>query len=142
MTNAKTKNAGRTDKRTVPTVAAPPIRIFTDGAGARPDGTGSGFAWIREDMAEKQVHKQDGLTNNEAEYLALRSALQALPGGTSAAVLTDSQLICCQFNGQYKVTNSKLAALLAEIRELIINQDLTVEVSWVPRQQNLAGKLI
>lgn len=47
---------------------AAPIRIHVDGAGARPDGKGSGFAWIEEGTGKRHVCRQDGLTNNEAEY--------------------------------------------------------------------------
>ena len=44
------------------------VRIYTDGAGKRPDGNGSGFAWVREDTRERHVERIPGLSNNEAEY--------------------------------------------------------------------------
>jgi ribonuclease HI len=74
---------------------APPIRIFTDGAGARPDGKGSGFAWIREDTSAKEVRRVDGLSNNLAEYLGVLSALEALPNKATAEVSYD-ECICYQ----------------------------------------------
>jgi ribonuclease HI len=119
-----------------------PVRIFTDGAGARPDGKGSGFAWIREDTGEKQIQREDGLTNNRAEYRALLSAVEALPKGANVEVLTDSDLVANQFNKRYKVLDPMLAELLAKIRKLIASKKLDVTVAWVPRQANLAGKLL
>jgi len=119
-----------------------PIKVFTDGAGARPDGTGSGFAWIHADTGEKHIERVDKLTNNEAEYRGMLSALKSLPTGATAHVFTDSTLLSGQFNGQFKVSNSNLARLLAEVRSVVRDKKLTVAVSWIPRQENLAGRLL
>ncbi len=119
-----------------------PVRIFADGAGSRPDGKGSGWAWIREDTGEKQIHREDGLTNNRAEYRAVLAVVEALPKGASAEVLTDSDLVANQFNKRYKVLDPMLAELLAKVRKVVAGKKLDVTVSWVPRQANLAGKLL
>jgi ribonuclease HI len=124
---------------TKPTV---PIRVYVDGAGARPDGKGSGFAWIQENTGKRHIHREDGLTNNEAEYLGLRSALEDLPVGSNAEVSTDSTLVCGQFNGQYRVRDAKMSRLLDAVKQVIANKQLTVKVVWIPRQENLAGKLL
>lgn len=58
-----------------------PIVIYVDGAGCRPDGRGSGFAWIQPSSGEQHIEQIDGLTNNQAEYRALISALVALRAG-------------------------------------------------------------
>jgi len=118
------------------------IRIFTDGAGSRPDGKGSGFAWLREDTGEKHIQRVDGLTNNEAEYRGLRSALERLPKKSVAEIYTDSQLMCSQFNGLYKVRDPKLQDLLEEIRQLIVTKELRITLYWVPRNSNPSGKLL
>ncbi len=118
------------------------VRIFTDGAGARPDGKGSGYAWIREDTGAKEVKRQDGLTNNQAEYFAVLAAIEALPNHASAEVITDSDLVANQFNGSFKITSPKLLELLSRIREVITSKKLNLTVSWVPREQNVAGKLL
>ncbi len=54
------------------------IRIFTDGSGSRPGGEGSGFAWLREGNGERRIVHEDHLTNNQAEYKAILSALEPL----------------------------------------------------------------
>jgi ribonuclease HI len=121
---------------------AKPLRIYTDGAGSRPDGKGSGFAWFREDTGDKHIERVDGLTNNEAEYRGLRSAVESLPKRTVVEILTDSQLMCSQFNGVYKIRDPKLQNLLQEIREVIAAKELRVTVAWVPRSINVSGKLL
>ncbi len=118
------------------------IRVYTDGSGARPDGKGSGFAWLREDTGQKKVTREEGLTNNQAEYRAILSALEFLPEGSRAEILSDSENTCCQLNGQHRVLDPKLASLHGQIQALIQKKRLTVSFVWVSRRENLAGKLI
>ncbi len=118
------------------------IRVFCDGAGSRPDGKGSGFAWVREDTGEKHVERVDGLTNNQAEYRAILSAVRALPSGSKVEVLSDSSLAVNQLAGLYRVRDSDLLDLWHQVRILIQNMALKVTFLSVPRKQNKAGKLI
>jgi len=117
------------------------IRVHIDGFGARPDGKGPGFAWIQEGTRKQHVGYHDGLTTIEAEYLALQSALEALPVDSSAEVFTKSMLVCWQFNGKYRVRDFRISQLLGGIKEVIAKNQLTVKVNWMDRQKNLAGKL-
>jgi ribonuclease HI len=113
-----------------------------DGAGERPDGTGSGFAWVRLDRDEDRVRYTDGLTNNQAEYRGLIAVLKYLLPGSSAQILTDSQLVCEQFNNRWAVHDPDLRALLQKARDLIEDKELEIRVRWIPRGENLAGKLL
>lgn len=117
-------------------------RFHIDGAGARPDETGSGFGWIRLDREEQRVRWIDGLTNNQAEYRGLLSVLRYLSTGSSARIYTDSQLLTEQFNGRWAVNDPDLRALLQKARDLIEDKDLDIQVRWIPREENLAGKLL
>jgi ribonuclease HI len=119
-----------------------PLRIFTDGAGARPDGKGSGYGFLRTDTGEKQVTREDGLTNNQAEYKGIILALESLPRGTVVEVCTDSEVICAQLNRTYSVRNPKLALLWNDVQEVIQRKSLKTTFVWVPRQENPAGKLL
>lgn len=120
-----------------------PVQVFIDGAGKSSlDGKGSGYAWLRPDTGERSLKKQDGLTNNQAEYRALLAALEALPPNTKAQILSDSQLLVCQFQGLWAVRDPKLAELLESARTLVRRKKLEVEVKWIPRKQNPAGRLI
>jgi ribonuclease HI len=117
------------------------VRIFTDGAGARPDGKGSGFGYLRPDTGEKQAIREDGLTNNQAEYRGIILALESLPGGTVVEICTDSEVICAQLNGKYKVRDPKLTVLHSSVHDVIHRKRLQVSFKWVSRAENLAGKL-
>jgi ribonuclease HI len=118
------------------------LTVFVDGAGSRPDGNGSGFAWICPTTKEKQIEHVPGLTNNQAEYRAFISALSALPDGAHADLFSDSQVLCCQFNGSYKVRDPELASLLSQTQSVITEKQLSVTLQWVPRARNVAGKLL
>jgi ribonuclease HI len=118
------------------------IRIYTDGSGARPDGKGSGFAWLRRDTGQTHVEFADGFTNNQAEYKAILSALESVPKGSKVEVLTDSQVVCYQLSGEFRISDPDLADLFSLVRAVIEEKELSVRLEWVPRAQNLADKLI
>ncbi len=87
-------------------------------------------------------------TNNRAEYLALLSALsyaRALCTGTDEIVIkSDSQLLVRQMNGIYKVRSHTLKPLYEEAQKLLhqISTHCKVSIQWVPREWNLAGKML
>jgi ribonuclease HI len=118
------------------------LKMFFDGAGCRPNGEGSGFAWICPDSNEKQIQRVPGLTNNQAEYRGFLAVLKQVPADSVVEIFSDSQLICSQFSGQYRVRDEALQTLLSEVRAVIGNKSLKVTLIWVPRSQNLAGKLL
>ena len=118
------------------------IIIYADGSGSRPDGKGSGFAWLRPDTGQRKITRQDGLTSNQAEYRAVLSALESLTEGAQAEILSDSENTCCQLNGQRRVLDPRLAALYDAIYDLIEKNRLKVSFRWISRRENLAGKLI
>lgn len=117
-------------------------RIFTDGAGKRPDGSGSGFAWVREDTHEQHIERIPGLSNNEAEYRGVISAIKPLPKGSQAEVLSDSLLVVSQLRGEYRIRDPKLEKLATEVKTIAEQKQLVLKVTWIPRRDNLAGKLL
>ncbi|MGA9808259.1 MAG: RNase H family protein [Candidatus Sulfotelmatobacter sp.] len=123
-------------------LSAKPLTMFFDGSGCRPDGEGSGFAWLRPDTGQRHVERVKGLTNNQAEYRAFLAALQNVPEGSTVEMFSDLQLLCSQFEGNYRVKDYALQELLSEVRALILNKQLKVKLQWVPRSRNLAGKLL
>jgi ribonuclease HI len=118
------------------------IRIFTDGAGKRPDGNGSGWAWIREDTREQRVERIPGLSNNEAEYRGVISAIKPLPKGSKVEVLSDSLLVVSQLSCEYRIRDPKLEKLATEVKAIAGQKQLALKVTWIPRLENLAGKLL
>jgi ribonuclease HI len=118
------------------------VTVFIDGSGSKPDGSGSGFAWICTTTKEKKIEHVAGLTNNQAEYRAFVAALDALPNRSHAEFFSDSQVLCCQYQGTYRVRNPELEDLLLQARSLIKEKGLIVTLKWIPRARNLAGKLL
>jgi ribonuclease HI len=118
------------------------IRIFTDGSGQRPDGKGSGTAWLRQDTRVQHIERIAGLTNNEAEYLAVISALKPMRPGSDVEVLTDSLLVVSQLRGEYRILDQKLARLAGEVKTIAEQKRLKLTLTWIPREDNRAGKLL
>jgi ribonuclease HI len=77
-------------------------------------------------------------TNNVAEYsalLLLLRSMQTIPC-TRLVVQSDSELMVRQVNGQYKVKDAKLKRLFLEVQRLKANAPYTLELHYVPREQN------
>ena len=125
-----------------PKTTRKPIRIFTDGAGKRPDGKGSGFAWIREGTGVPHIERIDGLSNNEAEYRAVILALKPIKPHSNVEILTDSLLVVSQLRGEYRILDSKLTKLADQVKTIAEQKHLNLKLTWVPRKENLAGKLL
>jgi ribonuclease HI len=117
-------------------------RFHIDGAGAGPDGLNSGYAFVYLGTDVQRVRRNDGMTNNQAEYQGLIAVLKYVAAGSHVLISTDSELVCKQFNGEYAVRNRTLNELLTTARQLISEKHLHVEVRWVSRDQNLAGRLL
>lgn len=118
------------------------ILIYTDGAGQRPDGNGSGIAWFREDTNEHHVERIPGLSNNEAEYRAVISAIKPLPKGSRVELRSDSLLVVSQLRGEYRIRDPKLERLSNEVKTVAERSHLELKVVWIPRSENRAGKLL
>jgi ribonuclease H / adenosylcobalamin/alpha-ribazole phosphatase len=130
------------DKLTVDAKRSDPLIVFVDGSGCRLDGTGSGFAWLCTNTGGRAIEHVPGLTNNQAEYRALIAALAAMPSGAIVSLFSDSQLLCCQFNGKYRAKDPELSDLLVQAQRLVKEKSLSVSLQWVPRARNIAGKLL
>jgi ribonuclease HI len=118
-----------------------PIDIYCDGSGAGPDGR-SGFAWYRPDTDEGYAETTHGATNNQSEYQAILSAINAVPDGSSVRIFTDSELVCNQLTGRFAVHNPDLARLRTEILRSKTRKKLKVRILWIPREKNLADALL
>lgn len=79
-------------------------------------------------------------TNNIAEWRAYLRALEEAKrlGAGEIAVFTDSQLLACQINGQYKIRNQNLFALAAQARQMAVGFR-KITVTSIPRERNKAA---
>ncbi len=76
-------------------------------------------------------------TNNEAKYLAVLTAVRYVPDVTE--VCSDSQLVVKQLNGEYRVNKPELLRLHDEVLKASNGK---VKFTWIPRDENPAGKVL
>jgi ribonuclease HI len=112
--------------------------IYTDGAcSGNPGPMGIGVAIYRGGKLLKETSENMGEgTNNMAEYLAVRTALEegiAL-GADAIEIRTDSRLVVQQLSGRFRVKSPKLREIKKEIDDL--SDGLDVKYTWVPREKN------
>ena len=76
-------------------------------------------------------------TNNEAEYRALLLALEVASEEELGEldIRTDSELLCRQMNGVYKVKSRRLKPLHIRARQLAAGFS-KVKIEWIPREEN------
>ena len=88
----------------------------------------------------KEILKEidNPITNNEAEYGSVIEALKICSKGDE--IFTDSQLVVGQLTKDWNVNAENLRPFVEEGKKLIAEKH--VQISWVPRASNLAGKLI
>ena len=123
-------------------VAARPVRtrLFTDGAArGNPGPAGAGAVIISPDghIVAKVGKFLGEETNNVAEYQGLLIGLKRAKamGIKELDVLSDSELLVKQLNGEYSVKADHLVPLHAEARALLTAFD-AVEIRHIPREEN------
>lgn len=85
-------------------------------------------------------------TNNIAEYKALIAALQFIIDNpillTEPIIIkSDSRLVVEQMNGNWKVNDLKLISLV-QAADKLMKVLFNIKIQWIPREENLAGKLL
>lgn len=78
-----------------------------------------------------------GMTNNVAEYTALKKALEWVNSQGIRDKITikgDSQLVINQLKGKWKVKSQTSKRFVPQIRELL--KDKEVKMVWIPREKN------
>ena len=114
------------------------ISIYVDGSG----GTNSGYGYFVKETGESFYEKKSDMTNNQAEYLAIISALNKyVDSNEEITIYSDSKNTVNQLNHEFAINNEKLRNL-AEKRGNIIGKFSNLSIVWVPRKENLAGKML
>lgn len=97
--------------------------------------------WARDKETRLALYLGDGLTNNQAEYLAVVAAFKYLrrnlsPSGISRVLFfLDSKLLVKQLKGEYRVKNPTLKNLYQWVKGLE-KQFQVVEYRYIGRDQN------
>lgn len=115
------------------------IKIFTDGASiGNPGKIGIGYLIYKDSKLLVKKSLYFGVqSNNFAEYMALICAIIDLLyiGERDCHVYTDSQLLCEQLKGNYKVKNNNIYPLFVLAKELISKLD-KFSIVHIPREEN------
>jgi len=111
----------------------PVTKIWTDGSTSR-------VCYVYEGGQPVVIELPAKVTSNVGEYLAIIKALESALRlrYKSIQILTDSELTVKQYDRSYKVKKPHLKKLNQELRRLA-GQFEELEITWVPREENLAG---
>lgn len=114
------------------------INIYVDGSG----GPNSGYGYYVKETGFSFYEKMPNITNNQAEYMAIISALKKFVDSDDTVIIfSDSKNTVYQLNHDYAINNEKLRELARQAWEIIAKfSDLTI--IWIPRKENLAGKML
>ncbi len=114
------------------------LSIYVDGSG----GENSGYGYFIKETSESFYEKKPNITNNQAEYMAVLSALKKL-GQTSdeITIYSDSKVMVSQLNHQFAINSEPLRELARQAWPLM-SKVPNLKVVWIPRSENLAGKML
>ncbi len=134
-------NTQQGDDAYTTTVDVRKVKIYTDGGSrGNPGPSASGFVIIDPSTDKVLVDKGVYLgvtTNNQAEYLALKYALEEAQkmGAREADIYLDSMLVVNQMKGIFKVKNRDLWPIHDAIKQLM-GSFKQVSFTHVPRELN------
>lgn len=115
------------------------MEIYIDGAAkGNPGPAGIGAVILKEGAPVKNLSKFIGnTTNNVAEYTALIYALQEAISlkADKVKVYSDSELLCRQMTGEYKVRHINLKPLFEQVKRLAMSLS-SFEIRHIPRTEN------
>jgi len=101
------------------------ILIYTDGGSRENPGKAAcAFIVVDDNKIIKKYSEYLGVkTNNEAEYYAVIRALENTKE-KDIEIISDSELVIKQLNGQYKITKDHLRILKEQVNELIKDRNV------------------
>jgi len=114
------------------------LSIYVDGSG----GENSGYGYYVKETGESFYEKKPGITNNQAEYLAIISALQKFGQSDDELIIhSDSKNTVSQLNHEFAINSEQLRELARQAWSLMGKMS-NLKIVWIPRAQNLAGKML
>ena len=114
------------------------LSIYVDGSG----GANSGYGFFVNETGESFYENKSDITNNQAEYLSIISALKKFESSNDEIIIfSDSKNTVNQLNHEFAINNDELRSLAREAWSLIAKFS-NLKLTWVPRSKNLAGKML
>ena len=112
--------------------------IYVDGSG----GAKSGCGFFVKETGESFFEENPGITNNQAEYLAIISALKKNENfDDEITIFSDSKNTVNQLNHEFAINNEQLRTFARQAWSLMAKFS-KLKIKWVPRSENLAGKML
>ncbi|XP_024015134.1 uncharacterized protein LOC112088911 [Eutrema salsugineum] len=115
--------------------------LHVDGSSSK-HGSGIGIRLTSPtgEILEQSFRLNFHASNNEAEYEALIAGIRLAQGIGVRKIRTfcDSQLVACQFNGEYEAKDGRMGAYLRVVRELVQKFD-EFELTLIPRGENTSA---
>ena len=114
------------------------VSVYVDGSG----GPNSGYGYFVKETGESFYEKKSELTNNQAEYLAIISALNKFVNSKDEiTIFSDSKNTVNQLNHEFAINNEQLRNFARDAWG-IIGKFSNLSIVWIPRKENLAGKML
>ena len=114
------------------------ISVYVDGSG----GSSGGYGYFVKETGESFYEKKPEITNNQAEYLAIISALKKyVDSKEEITIYSDSKNTVNQLNHEFAINDEQLRNLAREAWGIIAKFS-NLSIVWVPRKENLAGKML
>lgn len=113
------------------------INVYTDGSG-EPKG---GYGYFVKETGDSFYEKKPGITNNQAEYMAIISALEKFKDSDEITIHSDSKIVVNQLNHNFAINDDKLREL-ARQAWILISKFSNLTIIWIPREKNIAGKML
>ena len=114
------------------------ISVYVDGSG----GSNSGYGYFVKDTGESYYENKPDLTNNQAEYLAIISALKKFETSNDEIIIfSDSKNTVNQLNHEFAINNEQLRTFAREAWALMAKFS-ELKIHWLPRKERLAGKML
>jgi ribonuclease HI len=126
------------------------IIVYCDGGAINNPGRAGIGVLIKFNHQVKEYAKEIGYgTNNQAEYSAVIFALEKIKHlfgkekikNLKVTIYSDSELIVNQINNKYKVLEPELTNYFIKFHNLSLDFG-EIEVKLIPREENLAHKLV
>ena len=114
------------------------INVYVDGSG----GPNGGYGYFVKETGESFYEKKPDITNNQAEYMAIISALKKFENfDDEITIFSDSKNTVNQLNHEFAINNEVLREF-ARVAWGHIGKFSSLKIQWVPRKENLAGKML
>lgn len=114
------------------------ISVYVDGSG----GPNGGFGFFVKETGESFYEKKPKITNNQAEYMAIISALNKfVDSNDEITIFSDSKNTVNQLNHEFAINNEQLRDLARQAWN-VMGKFSDLSIIWIPRKENLAGKML